>query len=361
MAATKRRARTVFLAGGNALPAAMVAKFRAAHDSPETSFTDIKFLVEEHVFRAHRLVLASCGSETFTALMKTPKGTVTVPGIEARTFSAILDYVYEGEITVDEADLPAILKAAAVCRLGALVEAATGAVQERLRRTPRSPPGTLSPPSPRPQGMDRVADACAASGSPVAATTNTTTSPTATTVTTSTTSTTTTVTSASIASPHAPDLYVLGGLHNGGSAERLNLATGASKSLGPIPDASRRGVAVASMHADHRLVAIGGHVGGTTVHGAVDMLDTRTGKWESGPPLGTARGYAGAVATPDGALYVIGGHDGSRRLRSGEVLKCGVMGWEPIAQMSIARVCMLPQPTLNPPMPRVRVAACMQR
>ena len=121
--------------------------------------------------------------------------------------------------------------------------------------------------------------------------------------------------------------------------------------------ASRRGVAVAAQqHAPPdggtRFLACGGHAGSqTNVSALVDLFDTRTGCWSTEPGgrhaavpnLLVARAHACAVSGRDGDVYVVGGHDGSERLKSGEVLKSG--RWVPIAHMHTARVCAHRHPT----------------
>ena len=149
---------------------------------------------------------------------------------------------------------------------------------------------------------------------------------------------------------------LLGGLHNAVTAERLELESGyksGSKSvtIADVPGAPRRGMAVAAMRDVQLVYAIGGHTGGHSVVQLVYALDARAGTWSAAPSLSISRAYAAAVRNHDGSILVVGGHDGTRRLQSGEVLRRGATSWAPIAQMGRARVRAPLQAQTHPMLP----------
>jgi len=334
-----KRSRTTTLSGGQPLPPAMLAKWRSCESNLSTSFCDIALDVGGRRFYAHRLVLACASEHLATLLLKNTAGVaITVPAVHPNAFGHALNFVYTGACTVEDVELPAVLKAAALLRLSPLLEAATAAATERIAaaRTPRSPKRQLSPPSPRlhsgammppplPQPPRAIITQSAAS---------------------------------TPSRTHGRFLYILGGLHSEGSAERLDLTTATDRwepldvsGGSTLPCAGRRGVAVVAVGclrqqadggaatAPPRLLACGGHVvGSDAVADAVDVLDLNSGAWSHGPSLATARAYAGVAKTADGTVYVLGGHaGGNERLASGEVLRRGWTSWAPIAPMHTAR------------------------
>ena len=336
----KRSTRVVSLTGGTPLPQPIISHWRAANETGELRghFVDVALHVGGKPHYAHKIVLASA-SQHLAALLKTGSSSIPVPSCSHTAFEALLTFVYTGCCSIEEAELPALLKAAALLHCTCLVEAATAAVTDRLARPSPRRGSSLSPPSPRPQNAPPAAPGCS---SPLA----------------------TQVVHATVvqaATSHARSgshVYVLGGLHTASTIERLHTGSGMWESLSAVPlTASRRGVAVAAQqHASPdggtRFLACGGHAGSqTNVSALVDLFDTRTGCWSTEPGgrhaavpnLLVARAYACAVSGRDGDVYVVGGHDGSERLKSGEVLKSG--RWVPIAHMHTARVCAHRHPT----------------
>lgn len=324
-----RRDGVVTLSGGPALPPAMRKMWLAAGAAgdPAAAFCDcfVQAGCSGPPLNAHKLVLGSA-SEVLAPLLK--KGcTVSVPSVSHQSMLAILNWLYLGSVDVPESSLPALIKAASALRLSALLDVAVGAVSECLAH---ASPSCASPLSPR----------VASSSSSVA------------------------ISSATLATPasnlpndNAAAVYILGGLHCSGSVERLCLRRKACTGLAAIPQLARHGIAVAARGA--MVLACGGHAsvcGGTSgsqVVDAVDVLDNATGQWllpsAEWPPLSTPRAYAGAAVDSGENVFVLGGLGaGSRRLRTGEVLRPHAALWAPIAPMLSRRACVMPRPRLKP-------------
>ena len=145
--------------------------------------------------------------------------------------------------------------------------------------------------------------------------------------------------------PHVPStVYILGGLHNALSAERLCLATNAITPMPNVPQRKRSGLAVAVR--GECIFACGGHLcdgqadagpQGSQVVDTVSVFEMATGEWRSepaAPPLATPRAYGTAVCL-NGTVYVFGGAGptGIRRLQSGEALSEVAASWAPVAPM----------------------------
>ena len=89
--------------------------------SVDESFCDIVLQVEDQDFRAHKCVLASCSEyfyKMFTLEMKEKYDkTITIKGINAHTFRAILDWIYTGKIELNEDNLDETLQAVSMLQL----------------------------------------------------------------------------------------------------------------------------------------------------------------------------------------------------------------------------------------------------
>ena len=150
-------------------------------------------------------------------------------------------------------------------------------------------------------------------------------------------------------------VYVAGGRGTGGplppygvaildTFERYNPSSDTWQTLDPLPTA-RAGLGVAAV--DGKVYAIGGRTGGQGIlkNGAVldtvDIYDTGTGQWSTGPSMPTARSdFALAVSGTD--VYVVGGWDGTDStggdLATVEVLHtAGTPTWEILPAMPTAR------------------------
>ena len=82
----------------------------------EERYTDVTLVSDDNkLFRAHKLVL-SAGSEYFDKILEEnmihPYPMLCLDGINSRELNYVLDYIYNGEIRVPEADLQKFLKVA---------------------------------------------------------------------------------------------------------------------------------------------------------------------------------------------------------------------------------------------------------
>jgi hypothetical protein len=110
---------------------------------------------------------------------------------------------------------------------------------------------------------------------------------------------------------YGDDVYLVGGFVDGVAtrrAWRYSTTEGRWSPLAPMPTA--RG-ALGGAVIGEELYAVGGSPpadaqGATTPYATLEILDLRTGRWRSGPPLAFPRHHAG-VAAADGFLYVVGG------------------------------------------------------
>jgi hypothetical protein len=93
-----------------------------------------------------------------------------------------------------------------------------------------------------------------------------------------------------------------------------------------------------------KVVVIGGAGPPTT-----EIFDTVTSTWSDGPALKTPRSGQGAVALPDGRLFVVGGDDGLVLLKSAEMLDAAQTAWAPAGAMLNGRT----SPPLAPIDPEV--------
>ena len=80
----------------------------------DLDFTDVTLACEDRQFEVHKVVLAS-GSAFFTELFKNNKHShpfVYMKGIKAHNLETIIDYLYNGEVTILRGDLNAFLNVA---------------------------------------------------------------------------------------------------------------------------------------------------------------------------------------------------------------------------------------------------------
>lgn len=77
------------------------------------------------------------------------------------------------------------------------------------------------------------------------------------------------------------------------------------------------------------LFVIGGHDGMHSLK-SVEILDSPSGEWRSGPSLTTARANVRAIVTPGNEIYLVGGFDGTEFLSSIEVLNSGMVFFDPL-------------------------------
>ena len=107
----------------------------------ENRLCDVKLVVGQRTFQAHRLVLAAA-SEFFHALITSPfteagEEHMTLPEIGEQTFEIVLEFIYARECTIaDETLLQPVLEAACRLQMDDLQAAAEAAVIQRI--TPAS-------------------------------------------------------------------------------------------------------------------------------------------------------------------------------------------------------------------------------
>ncbi|KRZ91170.1 Kelch-like protein 3 [Trichinella sp. T8] len=103
-------------------------------------------------------------------------------------------------------------------------------------------------------------------------------------------------------------------------------------SLNPMPNRRCR---FGTASVDDRIYVIGGFNGTTRVR-YVEYFDSMRGCWYSGPPLLARRSTLGAAVIDD-VIYAVGGFDGSTGLNTAEMLDRRTREWEFIAPMSTRR------------------------
>ncbi|KRX15556.1 Kelch-like protein 3 [Trichinella nelsoni] len=103
-------------------------------------------------------------------------------------------------------------------------------------------------------------------------------------------------------------------------------------SLNPMPNRRCR---FGTASVDDRIYVIGGFNGTTRVR-YVEYFDSICGCWYSGPPLLARRSTLGAAVIDD-VIYAVGGFDGSTGLNTAEMLDRRTREWELIAPMSTRR------------------------
>lgn len=89
---------------------------------------DVTLLVEDVPFKAHRALLAA-SSEYFSLMLtagdRAAQPTYRLPGVAAKTFAAVLEFIYSAQVSVEEAATQQLLEAARLMELSGLVEVLT--------------------------------------------------------------------------------------------------------------------------------------------------------------------------------------------------------------------------------------------
>jgi len=122
---------TIKLSGGWALPPSLVSLWRSGQ------LTDTVVTVEGRGFDASKNVLAS-GSEYFRShflneqMERGAANPTLKEHVSAAAFEPLIDFLYEGECSFDEARLTAVLQAASFLTVKPLEQAAVAALSERL-------------------------------------------------------------------------------------------------------------------------------------------------------------------------------------------------------------------------------------
>ena len=102
----------------------------------EGKLTDVKVRVGGEEFPAHRIVLAA-NSDFMNALFSSgmrdsDSDVVVLADVTPRIFGAVLDYIYDGRVEVEENQLLAILEAAAKLQMALLQESVLAQVMTRV-------------------------------------------------------------------------------------------------------------------------------------------------------------------------------------------------------------------------------------
>ena len=92
-------------------------------------FADITLACGDNtVFLAHQIILASCSSvfrSLVSRLSPQPQALVFLQGVEARHLALLLNYIYQGEVTVDQDNLKQFLILAEELKVQGLAEEPT--------------------------------------------------------------------------------------------------------------------------------------------------------------------------------------------------------------------------------------------
>ncbi|XP_055497678.1 actin-binding protein IPP [Leucoraja erinacea] len=110
---------------------AQINRMRARDD-----FCDVRLQVESQVFSVHRLVLAA-SSPYFAVLFagglqETGQSLVHIHGIEAETFTLLLDYIYTGVISVSIKNVQEVILAADMLQLTEIVNMCSGFLKGQI-------------------------------------------------------------------------------------------------------------------------------------------------------------------------------------------------------------------------------------
>jgi hypothetical protein len=92
----------------------------------ESKFADIHFQVGSKLIPAHKNILVT-RSEYFRAMFlggmrENTQSTINLPNMEPETFTLVLEFLYTGQVTVDEKNVVSLINAAAIFRIDDLKE-----------------------------------------------------------------------------------------------------------------------------------------------------------------------------------------------------------------------------------------------
>ena len=97
---------------------------------------DCEIHVQGRTFRAHRVVLSASSAFLRAAfcngLAESESASVTLEDMMSSTFEAVLAWIYDGQVKIDEPALPQLLEAAARLQIAALEDEAERLVAERI-------------------------------------------------------------------------------------------------------------------------------------------------------------------------------------------------------------------------------------
>ncbi|EDW75223.1 uncharacterized protein Dwil_GK19808 [Drosophila willistoni] len=103
----------------------------------EDKLTDVTLLVEDHRFKAHRVVLAAssdyfCAMFADSAMIESRKDEITLYGITARAMSAIIDYIYTSMLDLNVDNIEEILAAATHVQVKEVIERCTFFLEHKI-------------------------------------------------------------------------------------------------------------------------------------------------------------------------------------------------------------------------------------
>ena len=97
---------------------------------------DCQIRVQARTFRAHRLAVSACSAFLrgcfCSGLAESESASVTLEDVSSSTFEAVLTWIYDGKVTVDESALPQLLEAAARLQVAELEDEVERLVAERI-------------------------------------------------------------------------------------------------------------------------------------------------------------------------------------------------------------------------------------
>ena len=105
----------------------------------DLDFLDVTIFCSGKQVKAHKVILSAC-SNTFKAILKeapSPHPVIVLWDVEARDLSAILDFMYNGQVDIRQEDLESFLAAAGRLQVQGLTGQENGADQEAQRRQAR--------------------------------------------------------------------------------------------------------------------------------------------------------------------------------------------------------------------------------
>lgn len=102
------------------------------------AFCDVTLAVDGASIKCHKMVLAACSNYFQSLFMENTckHPIVFLKDIRFNQIRALLDYMYHGEVSVEEAELSALLKIAEALKVKGLVESEEERVSARAQKTP---------------------------------------------------------------------------------------------------------------------------------------------------------------------------------------------------------------------------------
>ncbi|XP_047132004.1 kelch-like protein 12 isoform X2 [Hydra vulgaris] len=108
---------------------------RTNHLRKQNILTDVVLLVDDQMFPAHRIILATSGDyffSMFSGSLSTNEKHIRIHGVSANTMESILSYIYCGSIEISEENVQDILEASALMLLESLKERCGKFLRDRI-------------------------------------------------------------------------------------------------------------------------------------------------------------------------------------------------------------------------------------